>query len=42
MSWSRGIPGQEAGVGGLVIRGRGHGIGFFSKGKPEKGKTFEM
>jgi hypothetical protein len=31
--------GQEAGVGGLVSRGRRRG---FSEGKPGKGITFEM
>jgi hypothetical protein len=31
--------GQEAGMGGLVSKGRGWG---FSEGKPEKGITFEM
>jgi hypothetical protein len=36
--------GQEVGVGGLVSRGRGKGIGggCFSEGKPGKGITFEM
>jgi hypothetical protein len=36
--------GQEAGVGGLVSRGKGEGIGRggFSEGKPGKGITFEM
>ena len=32
---------QEAGVGGLVSRGRGDRIGGL-EGKPEKGITFEM
>jgi hypothetical protein len=34
--------GQEAGVDGLVSRGRGKGIGDFSEGKQGKGITFEM
>jgi hypothetical protein len=34
--------GQEAGVGGLVSRGRRDGIGGVSEGKPGKGITFEM
>jgi hypothetical protein len=36
--------GQEVGVGGLVIRGRGEGVegGCFSKWQPGKGITFEM
>jgi hypothetical protein len=35
---------QELGVGGLVSRGRGKGIGggCFSEGKPGKDITFEM
>ena len=33
--------GQEAGVGGLVSRGRGGNRGF-SEGKPGKGLTLEM
>ena len=35
---------REAGVGGLVSRGRGEHIGDrgFSEGKPGKGITFEM
>jgi hypothetical protein len=33
---------REAGVGGLVRRGRRHGNGGFSEGKQEKGITFEM
>jgi hypothetical protein len=33
---------REAGVGGLVSRGRGEGIGGFSEGKPGKAITFEM
>jgi hypothetical protein len=35
---------QEAGVGGLVSRGRGKGIvgGCFLEGKPGKGIIFEM
>jgi hypothetical protein len=37
---------QEAGVGGLVSRGRGEGTGdrggCFLEGKPGKGVTFEM
>ena len=33
--------GQEEGVGGLVSRGRGEGIGDF-QGKLGKGITFEM
>jgi hypothetical protein len=33
--------GQEAGVGGLVSRGKGEGQGIFS-GKTGKGITFEM
>ena len=33
--------GQEAGVGGLMSRGRKEGIGGFG-GKPGKGITFEM
>jgi hypothetical protein len=33
--------GQEAGVGGLVMRGRG-GDRVFSEGKPGKGITFEI
>jgi hypothetical protein len=36
--------GQEVGVGGLVSRGRGKGIGggCFPEGKQGKGITFEM
>ena len=34
--------GQEAGVGGLVSKGSGEGIGGFPKGKPGKGITFAM
>jgi hypothetical protein len=34
--------GQEAGVGGLVSRRRGEGIGGFWRGKLGKGITFEM
>ena len=34
--------GQEAGVGGLVSRKRGKGIGSFGVVKPGKGITFEM
>jgi hypothetical protein len=34
--------GQEAGVGGLVIRGEEEGDREFSEGKPGKGITFEM
>jgi hypothetical protein len=34
--------GQEEGVGGLVSRGKGKGIGSFLEGKPGKGITFEM
>jgi hypothetical protein len=34
--------GQEAGVGGLVSRGRGRGWGGVSEAKPGKGITFEM
>ena len=33
---------REAGVGGLVSRGRADGIGGFSEGKPGKRITFEM
>jgi hypothetical protein len=33
---------REAGVGGLVSRGRWDRIGFFSEGKPGKGITFKM
>jgi hypothetical protein len=33
--------GQEAGVGGLVSRGRGNGMGVFFRGET-KGITFEM
>jgi hypothetical protein len=33
---------QEAGVGGLVSRGRGKGNTGFSEGKPGKEITFEM
>jgi hypothetical protein len=36
--------GQEAGVGGLMSKGRGEGIQGegFSEGEPGKGITFEM
>ena len=34
--------GQEAGVGGLVSRGGGDGIGGFLEGGTRKGQTFEM
>jgi hypothetical protein len=34
--------GQEAGVGGLVSRGRGERIGGFSERKPGKGITFDI
>jgi hypothetical protein len=36
--------GQEVGVGGLVSRGRGEGVGvgYFLEEKPGKGLTFEM
>ena len=33
---------QEEGMGGLVSRGKGDGMGGFSKGKPGKGITLEM
>jgi hypothetical protein len=33
---------KEAGVGGLVSRGSGEGIGAFSEGKCRKGIKFEM
>jgi hypothetical protein len=33
---------QEAGVGGLVSRGRGEGIGDFWRGNLDKGIIFEM
>jgi hypothetical protein len=34
--------GQEVGVGRLVSRGRGEGIGGFQRGNPGKGITFEI
>jgi hypothetical protein len=34
--------GQEAGVGGLVNKGKRGGDRGFSEGKPGKGLTFEM
>ena len=33
---------RDAGVGGLLSRGRGHRIGGFLEGKQGKGITFEM
>jgi hypothetical protein len=37
MPQCKGMPGQEAGVGGLVSRGRGEGIGAFWRENQERG-----
>jgi hypothetical protein len=41
MSQCRGMPDREVGVGGLVSRGRGDGIGGFQRGNRERGKHLE-
>jgi hypothetical protein len=42
MPQCREFEGQEAGVSGLVIRGREEGIEDFQRGKVGKGITFKM